>query len=433
VRPSAHNRRAVRPIVSNRRWKQQQAASAPAREGGEPPGSDATLRLGIFTDPLLFRDGAELTADRAYLRFVLGLAERVEELVLFGRVHPVEQRKPYLVAPQPRVRHVSLPYYPRVSDVRALTRALRRSRRIFAAELDRLDAVWIFAPNPLGLEFARIARGRRVPVALAIRQDFPQYVRHRFPGRPAAHAAGHALEQAFRLLARRCPTVVVGTELERAFSGRGAPVLAVGFSQVAAADLVPAEEALARSWEDERRVVSVGRLEPEKNPVLLAEVLALLLSRDRRWRLEVIGEGHEREALARRAAELGVESAIRLSGYVPAGDALWARYRASNAFLHVSLTEGVPSVLFEAQAAGLPLVATDVGGVGTVVEHGRTGLLVPPADAPAAAAALDRVATDESLRRRLVTSSLADVSGRTSDVELDRIAAFLERHARRRG
>jgi glycosyltransferase involved in cell wall biosynthesis len=120
-------------------------------------------------------------------------------------------------------------------------------------------------------------------------------------------------------------------------------------------------------------------------------------------------------------------------GDVPYGPKLRELYRSSHAFLHVSLTEGVPSVLFEAQAAGLPLVATAVGGVGTVVDDGRSGLLVPPEDAPAAAAALERIAADETLRRRLVTSSLADVSGRTSDVELDRIAAFLERHARRRG
>lgn len=388
------------------------------------------LRLGVFIDPLLFRTDGELTADRAYIRFVLGLAVRVDELVLFGRVHPVEQRQPYLVAPRPRVRHVPLPYYPRVSNVRALARAVRGSRRVFRNELDRLDALWLFAPNPLALEFARLALQRRVPVVLGIRQNFPEYIRHRFPRNPAALAAGHALEQAFRRLARRCPTVVVGSELERTFGGRGAPVLSVGVSQVAARDLVTAEEALGRSWAGELRLLSVGRLEPEKNTLLLVEVLALLQANDARWQLEVVGEGREREALTRRAEELGVSRALRLSGYVEAGEPLWQRYRSSHAFLHVSLTEGVPSVLFEAQAAGLPVVATDVGGVGTVIEDGRTGLLVPPRDAAAAAAALARIAADAELRRTLVTASLADVAGRTSDVELDRIARFIEQHAR---
>lgn len=393
-------------------------------------GSLGPLRLGVFTDPLLYRSDGELTADRAYIRFVLGLADRVDELVLFGRVHPVEQRKPYAVAPRSRVRHVQLPYYPRVADVPAVVRAAAAARKTFAEELDRLDAVWLFAPNPLALEFARIALRRRVPVVLGIRQDFPRYVSHRFPRNPIAFAAGHALEQAFRLLARRCPTIVVGSALERTFSGRGAPVLSVGFSQIAAADLVTPEAALARSWEGELRLLSVGRLEPEKNPLLLADVLQLLRSRDDRWRLEVIGEGRDRPALERRAKELGVVDSLELTGYVEAGEPLWQRYRSSHAFLHVSLTEGVPSVLFEAQAAGVPLVATDVGGVRTIVEHGRTGLLVPPRDAPAAASAVARIMDDATLRRTLVTASLADVAGRTSDVELDRIAAFIERNAR---
>jgi len=351
--------------------------------------------------------------------------------VLFGRVHPQEQHKPYLVTPRPRVRHVELSYYPRISDVRALAGAIRRSRAAFAEELDRLDAVWLFGPNPLALEFARLALRRRVPVVLGIRQDFPFYIRHRFAGRRSAIAAGQALEQAFRLLARRCATVVVGSELERTFAGRGAPVLSVSFSQVAGADVVSHETATSKNWDGELRLLSVGRLDPEKNPTLLADVLAQLRSRSSSWRLDVIGEGSEEAALASRAATLGVADALSLHGYVAAGEELWEWYRAAHAFLHVSLTEGVPSVLFEAQAAGVPVVATDVGGVRAAIGHETTGLLVPPRDAPAAAAALERLGSDPELRNKLVSASLEAVSARTSDVELDRIAAFIERYVRR--
>lgn len=386
------------------------------------------MRLGVFTDPILFRSRQEVTADRAYLRFVLGLAERVDELVLFGRVHPAEQRKPYLVTPHPRVRVAPLPYYASVSDVPAVVKAWRRARNAFAAELDRLDAVWLFAPNPLSLDFARLALRRRVPVALAIRQDFPQYIRHRYPHRPDARAAAHGLEWAFRRLARRCPTVVVGHELERSYGRTGAPILSISVSQIASSDIVALEDALERDWDGPRRLLSVGRLDREKNPELLTEVLALLRGRDSAWTLEVIGEGPAQPSVVRRATELGVADAVHFRGYVPAGEALWTHYRQSHAFLHVSLTEGVPSVIFEAQAAGTPVVASDVGGVGAAVEHGRTGLLVPPGDARAAAEALGRLASHEPFRRHLVTQALSDVARRTSDAELDRIATFFERY-----
>src|SRR5204862_3697467 len=126
---------------------------------------------------------------------------------------------------------------------------------------------------------------------------------------------------------------------------------------------------------------------------------------------------------------LGVADAIDLAGYVPSGEALWAHYRSSHAFLHVSLTEGLPQVLFEAQAAGIPIVATAVGGVGAALGDGAAGLLVPPSDAAAAARALERLRTDEGLRRELVTEGLRSVRDQTIDRQLDRIAAFLEEAA----
>jgi glycosyltransferase involved in cell wall biosynthesis len=385
------------------------------------------MRLGVFSDPVLYARGDEITADRAYLRFVLGLADRVDELVVFGRVHPTAQDKPYRIAPRSGVRVSALPYYPSISDVRAVMQSWRGSRSTFAHELDRLDAVWLFAPNPLSLEFARIARRRGVPVGLAIRQDFPEYVGHRYPRRPDARLAGHALERAFRRLSRVCPTVVVGEELEQSYA-RAPALLSITVSQVSIADIVDADDAVARPWNGPRRLLSVGRLDREKNPVLLAEVLARLRARDEAWTLEVVGEGPAHGALARRADELGVAHALSFSGYVPAGEALWERFRSSHAFLHVSLTEGMPSVLLEAQAAGTPVVASDVGGVGSLIRQGKTGLLISPDDAPAAVEALELLGQDPDLRRAIVREALADVKTRTSEIELDRVHEFLERN-----
>jgi glycosyltransferase involved in cell wall biosynthesis len=139
----------------------------------------------------------------------------------------------------------------------------------------------------------------------------------------------------------------------------------------------------------------------------------------------VVGEGPLLEALEARVRELGLEDAIELRGYVSNGPELWRAYREASAFLHVSLTEGLPQVLVEAQAAGLPVVATDVGGVRAAVGGGESALLVPPDDAEAAAAALSRLAEDPQLRRRLVEAGLANAAGETREAQLDRIAAFI--------
>jgi glycosyltransferase involved in cell wall biosynthesis len=164
-------------------------------------------------------------------------------------------------------------------------------------------------------------------------------------------------------------------------------------------------------------------LEEEKNPLLLAEVLARLVADRSRWRLVVCGEGPMADDLVRRAEELGVRDRLEIAGYVPFGPELMALYRGSHALLHVSWTEGLPQVLLEAFAAGTPVVATNVGGVGSV---GDAALLVDPGDGDGAARALLEIANDATVRARLVRAGHAYVGARTATVESRRVADFLQ-------
>jgi glycosyltransferase involved in cell wall biosynthesis len=381
------------------------------------------MRLGVYADLVYRRDEDGVSTDRAFVLFVVGLADHVDELVLLGRLDPVPGRSPYPIPD--RVRMVPLPHYRRVTDLAGVLRSLRGARARFLEELEGLDAVWLFGPYPVSLVFALLALRRRKRVFLGVRQNFPEYVRHRLPSRRWrwAVAVARAFEWTWRRLARRAPAVVVGEENGRAYAAAGGRVLATGFSLVRDADVASDEEALSRSWDGpELRLLTVGRLDTEKNPLLLPEILAGLRARDDRWQLGVVGTGPLAAAVERRAAELGVP--VELHGYVPAGPELWALYRAAHVFLHVSLTEGLPQVLWEAHAAGTPVVATDVGGVRDALAGGASGLLVPPRDAGAAVAAVERLRLEPELRAGLVRAGLSAARGETMDAQLDRIARF---------
>lgn len=388
-----------------------------------------SLRLGVFSGDVYWRSGDVVSTDVAFVRFVAGLASRVDELVVFGRL----VAEPGLSTnPLPsNVRFVPLPHYRRLTHVRAVLRARSGSRRTFEAELRRLDAVWVFGPHPLAFDLVRTARHRGVAVFLGVRQDFPRYVRHRLTGAPRLWGipAAYFLDRAFVRQARRIPTIVVGDGVQRYRRGEG-DVLVTGFSLVRREDIVPLDEALAKSWDGELRVLTVSRLEREKNPLLLPAVLAGLRLREGRWRLVVAGDGPMRGDLERRAAQLAVRGAIDMRGYVSHGPALLDLYRSAHVLLHVSRTEGLPQVLFEAAAAGLPIVATDVGGVGAAVADSDWALLVPPDDAEAAIAALERLRTDVRLRRRLIAKALDHVQTETMDDQLDELVAFFRAHAR---
>jgi glycosyltransferase involved in cell wall biosynthesis len=249
-------------------------------------------------------------------------------------------------------------------------------------------------------------------------------VRTRHPGKRAVHLAGDLLEGSYRLMARAgAPTVVVGPDIAANFAG-ARRLLPISVSLVRDSDIVDPGEAAGRAWNAERTVLSVGRLETEKNPLLLADVLARL-TQDHRdgWRMLICGEGPMEDELRDRLRELGVAERAELLGYLPIHGGLMDRYRSVNAFLHVSWTEGMPQVLLEAFAAGTPIVATAVGGVPEAA--GDAALLIPPGDPDAAAQALGRLAAEPDLRRELVAKGIERVRGRTLEAESARVARFL--------
>jgi glycosyltransferase involved in cell wall biosynthesis len=252
---------------------------------------------------------------------------------------------------------------------------------------------------------------------LGVRQRLPDYVRHRHPRRRGLLAAALSLEMVFRTLAVALPVVAVGPDIARAYR-RSRRLLAVPVSLVTDADV--ARTAPAHAWNGRLTALSVGRLDAEKNPLLLADVLATL---DERWRLSVCGDGALAGELAARLARLGVAERAELRGYVAPDSGLREAYASAHALLHVSWTEGFPQVLIEAFAAGLPVVATDVGGVRDVAAD--AALLVPPGDASAAAAALERLRADAALRARLVAAGRAIAAEHTLDATAGRIAAFI--------
>jgi glycosyltransferase involved in cell wall biosynthesis len=292
--------------------------------------------------------------------------------------------------------------------------------------LDDVDAVWLLGPSPPALLFALEAKLRRRALVLGVRQDTGAYLRSRHPGRRWIHAVGALMEGAWRLLARRNAVVVVGPELAQRYRGCSR-LLTVAISLVRDADLA-AGEAARRDWDGEIELLSVGRLETEKNPLLLADVLARLHAAAPRWRLNVAGEGPLHDALAQRLEALGVADRARLLGYLPLDGGLLDAYRSSHVLLHVSWTEGLPQILFEAFAAGLPVVATDVGGIRAAV--GDATELVPRGDAEAAARALERVVADAQRRAELVAAGFAHAREHTLEAETARVADFVMGAAR---
>jgi glycosyltransferase involved in cell wall biosynthesis len=148
---------------------------------------------------------------------------------------------------------------------------------------------------------------------------------------------------------------------------------------------------------------TVAALRAEKNLARLLEAFAALRGRGVPASLAIVGEGAEREPLAALAGRLGVAEAVRFLGHLPDPA---AAYRAFDVFALSSDTEQMPFSVLEAMASGLPVAATDVGDVATMVAPENRPLVVRK-DTGALAAALGALAADPGLRARLGTANRA--------------------------
>jgi glycosyltransferase involved in cell wall biosynthesis len=384
-------------------------------------------RLGIYVDavyrPVETTDRRRVTTDRAFLLFACEVGSRFDRLLLFGRAlegsNPADYELPV------GVELVELPHYTNLLRLGQVARALPGTLRAMWRGLARVDLIWVIGPNPFDVVLIALALLRRKRIALGVRQDTVAYYRSRVPSRlwAPAVAAMWGVDLVYRLLARRARTTVVGAEIARRYGG-GPTVLPMTVTLMRASAV--ATQAPEKDWSGPIELLTVGRLEPEKNPLLLVEALAELDRHEPgRYRLTWIGRGPLEDDVRRRARELRVTELIDLRGYVPFGPELFARYRAAHVFVHVSLTEGVPQVIVEALACGTLVVATGVGGVPAAFGDPQAALLVPPRDVGALTAAIRRLVSDGELRDGYARRGLELARHLTLEAEAGRVARFL--------
>ena len=166
-----------------------------------------------------------------------------------------------------------------------------------------------------------------------------------------------------------------------------------------------------------RKIVFVGRLVPQKGAHVLVQA-AQRLRADAK--VIIVGDGPERASLEAAAREAGVADRVVFHGFVPHDD-IPSVLAHADVLVLPSIYEELGSIIVEAMQVGLPVVASDTGGIPAAVAHGITGLLVPPGHPEALADGLDRVLLDEVLAQRLRLGAKAAASRYDWDVLSGRV------------
>lgn len=150
----------------------------------------------------------------------------------------------------------------------------------------------------------------------------------------------------------------------------------------------------------------VGRLSREKGVVFLLAAFVHDILKNSDVRLVVIGEGDESTSLKQSAKEFGIADRVFFLGFQKNVEALLP---CIDLFVLPSLTEGTPMALLEAMASGIPVIATNVGGVPSIIENGVNGILVNPQSPGEIAVAIDKIINDEIFKTKLSNNGLETI------------------------
>jgi len=194
----------------------------------------------------------------------------------------------------------------------------------------------------------------------------------------------------------------------------------------------PGRSAVRAQWDipaDAPVLGVLARLAPQKGLTYLLAAMPAILARYPDTYALVVGEGYLRPELESQAAALGVDGRVLFVGY---RENVVDYLHASDLFVLPSLFEGMPLSILEAMGAELPVIATAVDGTPEVVVEGETGLLVPPADPPALAEAVNRLLGDPELAARMGQAGRARADGFSEQALLDRVGSVYRQTLARR-
>lgn len=171
--------------------------------------------------------------------------------------------------------------------------------------------------------------------------------------------------------------------------------------------------------DSDRLVVAIGNLYPVKGHRILVEALKILGGRHPQLHVAIAGRGAEEEPLRLQAKALGIGGRLHVLGLRPDVPDLLA---AADVFVMPSLSEGLPMALLEAIFSRTPVVASAVGAIPDVLEHGEGGKLVPPGESEVLAAAIDELLTDPAASARMAAHA------RRNAMALYSLDAMVERY-----
>ena len=368
-------------------------------------------------------DGALWEAEGSFARYVDSIAPYFDRVILSVPVFDTPPASGSRVQAT-NVTLAPLPYFP---GPRQFYPQLLTMRSRLRQWVDQCDVIHLRVPSPAAIFAFRIAESRRKPIFLLVVGDYEALLPHLgYRGLKKFLFSRYVAfeEWALRYMTSRALTFANGASLRAKHERDGVRVHETKTTTLSLSDFSTRTDTCTGS---RIRLLCVSRIDPRKGLRTLPEVVSGLAAAGHDVTLDIVGPTigligeSERDAIVDEATRLGVAERVNLRGPV-ALDQLLPLYREFDLFvLPTRPGEGIPRVLMEAMAGGLPIVTTDVSGISSLITNRANGLLVPEGSTPSTIAALRTLIATPALRQTLIEGGYATARAHT----LERQAAAL--------
>lgn len=293
--------------------------------------------------------------------------------------------------------------------------------------MKNIDILNIRMPTLTGFPAFLAARFRGKPVFLVIVGENLEFIKLAgYSGikKLAAHVVGLLQDLLMRRMVRKSPTFTNGEDLFNKFRGLNKDVYLMRSSTINQADILPAFRDTCQKAP--YRILTVAVVTPRKGTSLIPETIAQLRDSGIQVTWKYIGniEGNSGEMELKKTKKLAEDLNVHhyLTFECPRGfDKLLPIYRESDIFVLPTYLEGVPRVILEAQASGLPVITTSVGGIPKAVRTGYDAILIPPGNPSKIAEEIRKIIRDHKYRQKLIENGLNTAHGFTLESETQRM------------
>ncbi|MEA3312345.1 MAG: glycosyltransferase family 4 protein [candidate division WOR-3 bacterium] len=389
--------------------------------------------IGVYLHDCYRRSGDIIWSNSGTLNFIktLNLADKLNLAVAIKPESEVDKSPAVILKDKDSDIHLfPLPAWKNTSQT---IKALPGNIKLFAERALQLskesELIWIRTPSVVAPFFYYYARKSKKPIILHIAGNILRAARkQKYSGISllATKLIAWGMHIVSKWMTRGSLTFVTGEELKKLFSSPLHPVHFLDDILLDKKDLLPPKKSRGQAT----KLLFVGQFAPGKGIEVLLDALMDLTKQFRDLNLFLAGTGPLLEPMRERIRQMGIENHAKLLGFVSPKGRLQKLYRNCDIFIQPSdsYAEGFPRVILEAWAAGLPVVATRLGGVPYRVRHGENGLLATPGSKDELRELIKNLISDADLRYRLSLSGYQTVKFLTFETQEKKIKSLIKEY-----